>query len=104
MTAEQTEVVMDLMERGPSPTCYDDMKTAYRAAYTNHGWTNTEFAKVGPLTSDQRPSDLLRLIEQIIGRNIDGDEIAKGEFFYDGYLRSRNSLSNRKRTFLQSVS
>ena len=37
MTAEQTEVVMDLMERGPSPTCYDDMKTAYRAAYTNHG-------------------------------------------------------------------
>ena len=25
MTAEQTDVVMDLMERGPSPTCYDEV-------------------------------------------------------------------------------
>ena len=29
MTAEQSDVVMELMERGPSPTCYDNLKTAY---------------------------------------------------------------------------
>ena len=26
MTAKQSDVVMDLMERGPSPTCVDDLK------------------------------------------------------------------------------
>ena len=34
---------------------------------------------MGPLTSDQRPSDLLRLIERILGRDIDDDEIDKEE-------------------------
>ena len=32
--------------------------------------------KLGPLTSDQRPSELLR---RILGRDIDDDEIAKDE-------------------------
>ena len=29
ITTEQTDVVMDLMERVPSPTCSDDMKITY---------------------------------------------------------------------------
>ena len=81
MTAEQTDVVMDLMERGPSPTCYDDLKTAYIERRTPTTAERIQrLRKLGPLTSDQRPSDLLRLIERILWRNIYGDEIAKEEF------------------------
>ena len=79
MTAEQTEVVMDLMER--ALTCYDDLKTAYIERRTPTTVERIQrLRKLGPLTSDQRPSDLLRMIERILWRNIDGDEIAKEEF------------------------
>ena len=37
--------------------------------------------KLGPLT-DQRPSDLLRLMERILGRSIEGDEIGQEEFLH----------------------
>ena len=81
MAAEHSDVVMDLMERGPSPTCYDDLKTAYleRRTPTTAEQIQT-LRKLGPLTSDQRPSDLLRMIDRIFGRDIDDDEIAKEEF------------------------
>ena len=80
MTAEQSDVVMDLMERGPSPTCYDDLKTAYIERRTPTTAERIQrLLKLGPLTSDQRPSDLLRLIERILGRDIDDDEIANEE-------------------------
>ena len=81
MTAEQSDVVMDLMERGPSPTCYGDLNTAYieRSTPTTAA-RKQRLRKLGLLTSDQRPSDLLRLIERILGRDIDDDEIAKEEF------------------------
>ena len=65
MTAEQTDVVMDLMERGPSPTCYDDLKTAYIERRTPTTAERIQrLRKLAPLTSDQRPSDLLRLPAQ----------------------------------------
>ena len=81
MAAEQSDVVMDLMERGSSPTCYDDLKTAYIERRTPTTAERVQrLRKLGPLTSDQRPSDLLRLIERILGRDIDDDEIAKEEF------------------------
>ena len=35
--------------------------------------------QLGPLT-DQRPSDLLRQMERILGRSIEGDEIGQEEF------------------------
>ena len=70
MTAEQSDVVMDLMERGPSPTCRCRV----------HRPRLNEYRDCGLLTSDQRPSDLLRLIERILGRDIDDDEIAKEDF------------------------
>ena len=37
--------------------------------------------QLGPLT-DQRPSDLLRCMERILGRSIEGDEIGQEEFLY----------------------
>ena len=81
MTAEQSDEVMDLMERGPSATCYDDLKTAYIERRTPTTAERIQrLRKLGPLTSDQRPSDLLRLIERIFGRDIDDDEIAKDRF------------------------
>ena len=82
MTAEQSDVEMDLMERGPSPTCYDDLKTAYIERRTPTTAERIQrLRKLGPLTSEQRPSDLLRLIERILGRDIiDDDKIAKEEF------------------------
>ena len=81
MTAGQSDVVMDLMERGPSPTCYDDLKTAYIERRTPTTAERIQrLRKLGQLTSDQRPSDLLRLIERILGRDIYDDEIAKEEF------------------------
>ena len=80
MTAEQSDVVMDLMERGPSPTCYDDLKQAYVERRTPSTAERIQrLRKLGPIT-DQRPSDLLRLMERILGRSIEGDEIAKEEF------------------------
>ena len=65
MTAEKTDVVMDLMERGPSPTCYDDLKTAYIERRTPTTAERIQrLRKLAPLTSDQRSSDLLRLPAQ----------------------------------------
>ena len=81
LKTEQSDVVMDLMEMGPSPTCYDDLKTAYIERRTPTTAERIQrLRKLGPLTSDQRPSDLLWLIERILGRDIDDDEIAKEEF------------------------
>ena len=80
MTADQSDVIMDLMERGPSHNCYDELKRAYIERRTP---TTTErmqrLRKLGPLT-DQRPSDLLRQMERILGRSIEGDEIGREEF------------------------
>ena len=76
---EQSDVVMDLMERGPSPTCYDDLKQAYVERRTPSTAERIQRLRLGPIT-DQRPSDLLRLMERILGRSIEGDEIAKEEF------------------------
>ena len=80
MSAEQSDVVMDLLERGPTPTCYDDLKRAYIERRTPTTAERIQrLRKMGPL-ADQRPSALLRIMERILGRSIDGDEIAKEEF------------------------
>ena len=102
MTAEQTDVVIDLMERGTSPTCYDDLKTAYIERRTPTTAERIQrLRKLGPLTSDQRPSDLLRLIERILGRNIDDDEIAKEEFLRR--LPAQSQLIIRSQTDIFTV-
>ena len=80
MSAEQSDVVMDLMERGPSDNAYTDLKATYLERRTP---TTAERVQrlhaLGPL-GDQRPSDLLRMIERILGRTVQGDEIATEEF------------------------
>ena len=81
MSAEQSDVVMDLLERGPTPTCYDDLKPAYIERRTPTTAERVQrLRKLGPL-ADQRSSDLLRLMGRILGRSIEGDEIAKEEEF-----------------------
>ena len=81
MTADQSDVIMDLMERGPSHNCYDELKRAYIERRTPTTAERMQrLRKLGPLT-DQRPSDLLRQMERILGRSIEGDEIGREEFF-----------------------
>ena len=102
MTAEQSDVVMDLMERGPSPTCYDDLKTAYIERRTPTTAERIQrLRKFGPLTSDQRQSDLLRLIERIHLRDIDDDEIAKEDFLRG--LPAQTQLIVRSQTDIFTV-
>ena len=80
MTADQSDVVMDLMERGSSHNCYDELKRAYIERRTPTTAERVQrLRKLGPLT-DQRPSDLLRQMERILGRSIEGDEIGQEEF------------------------
>ena len=80
MTAAQSDVVMDLMERGPSHDCYDDLKRVYIERRTPTTAERMQrLRQLGPLT-DQRPSDLLRQMERILGRSIEGDEIGQEEF------------------------
>ena len=108
MAAEQSDVVMDLMEKGPSTTCYADLKTEYlKTAYIERRTPSTServqrLRKLGPLTSDKRPSDLLRLIERILGRAIDEDEIAKEEFLRR--LPAQTQLVVRAQTDIFTVS
>ena len=80
MSADQSDVVMDLMEKGPSDNAYAELKSTYLERRTP---TTAERVQrlhaLGPL-GDQRPSDLLRMIERILGRTVQGDEIATEEF------------------------
>ena len=80
MSAEQSDVVMDLMERCPPYKAYTDLKATYLERRTP---TTAERVQrlhaLGPL-GDQRPSDLLRMIESILGRTVQGDESATEEF------------------------
>ena len=80
MSAEQYDVVMDLMEKGPSDNAYAELKATYLERRTP---TTAERIQrlhaLGPL-GDQRPSDLLRMIERILGRTVQGDEIATEEY------------------------
>ena len=79
MSADQSDVVMDLMEKGPSDNAYAELKSTYLERRTP---TTAERVQrlhaLGPL-GDQRPSDLLRMIERILGRTVQGDEIATEE-------------------------
>ena len=80
MTADQSDVVMDLTVRGPSHDCYDDLKRVYIERRTPTTAERMQrLRQLGPLT-DQRPSDLLRQMERILGRSIEGDEIGQEEF------------------------
>ena len=80
MTTDQSDVIMDLMERGPSHNCYDELKRAYLERRTPTTAERMQrLRKLGPLT-DQRPSDLLRQKERILGRSVEGDEIGREEF------------------------
>ena len=80
MTADQSDVILDLMERGPSHNCYDELKWAYIERRTPTTAERMQrLRKLGPLT-DQRPSDLLRRMDCILGRSIEGDEIGQEEF------------------------
>ena len=80
MTADQSDVIMDLMERGSSHNCYDELKRAYIERRTPTTAERVQrLRKLGPLT-DQRPSDLLRQMERILGQSIEGDEIGQEQF------------------------
>ena len=70
MSVEQSDVVMDLMERGPT---YLERRTPTTAERVQR------LHALGPL-GDKRPSDLLRMIERILGRTVQGDEIATEDF------------------------
>ena len=81
MTVDQSDVVMDLMERGPSHNCYDDLKLAYIERRTPTTAERMQrLRQLGPLPTDQRPSDLLRQMERILGWSIEGDEIGQEDF------------------------
>ena len=80
MKADQSYVIMDLMERGPSHNCYDELKLAYIERRTPTTAERIQrLRQLGPLT-DQRQSDLQRRMERILGRSIEGDEIGREEF------------------------
>ena len=68
------------MEKGPSDNAYAELKSTYLERRTP---TTAERVQrlhaLGPL-GDQRPSNLLRMIERILGRTVQGDEIATEEF------------------------
>ena len=66
MSADQSDVVMDLMEKGPSDNAYAELKSTYleRRTPTTAERVQRLYA-LGPL-GDQRPSDLLRMIERIL--------------------------------------
>ena len=101
MTADQSEFVMDLMERKPSHNCYDDLKRVYIERRTPTTAERMQrLRQLGPLT-DQRPSDLLRQMERILGRSIEGDEIGQEEFLRR--LPAQTQLIVRSQTYLFTV-
>ena len=80
ISAEQSDVVMDLMEKGPSDNAYAELKATYLERRTPMTAERVQrLHALGPL-GDQRPSDPLRMIERILGRTVQGDEIATEEF------------------------
>ena len=101
MMADQSDVIKDLMERGPSHNCYDELKRAYIDRRTPTTAERMQrLRKLGPLT-DQRPSDLLRQTERILGRSIEGDEIGQEEFIRR--LPAQTQLIVRSQTDLFTV-
>ena len=102
MTADQSDVVMDLMVRGPSHDCYDDVKRVYIERRTPTTAERMQrLRQLGPLPTDQRPSDLLRQMERILGRSIEGDEIGQEEFLRR--LPGQTQLIVRSQTDLFTV-
>ena len=80
MSAEQSDVVIDLMLKGPTNNSYEELKATYLQRRTPTTAERVQRLRaLGPL-GDRRPSDLLRLIERILGRSIQGDDIATEEF------------------------
>ena len=101
MTADQSDVVMDLMERVPSHDCYNDLKRMYIERRTPTPAERMQRSRqLVPLT-DQRPSDLLRQMERILGRSIEGDKIGQGEFLRR--LPAQTQLIVRYQTYLFTV-
>ena len=100
MSSDQSDsdVVMDLMEKGPSDNAYAELKPTYLERRTP---TTAERVQrlhaLGPL-GDQRPYDLLRMIERILGRTVQGDKIATEEFL-TSFLNESNYSSVHKPTF-----
>ena len=90
MSTEQSDVVTDLMEKGPSPNCYNELKAAYIERRTpSIADREQRLRTLGPLT-DQRPTDLLRLKERITGRSLQGDDNrVTGEFIRRLLMQTR---------------
>ena len=80
MSADQSDVVMGLMEKRLSDHACAELKATYLERRTP---TTAErvhrLHALGPL-GDQLPSDLLCMIERIPGGTVQGDEIATEEF------------------------
>ena len=92
---------MDLMERGPYHDCYDDLKRVYIERRTPTTAERMQrLRQLGQLT-DQRPSDLLRQMERILGQSIEGDEIGQEEFLRR--LPAQTQLIVRSQTYLFTV-
>ena len=68
------------MLKGPTNNSYEELKATYLQRRTPTTAERVQRLRaLGPL-GDRRPSDLLRLIERILGRSIQGDDIATEEF------------------------
>ena len=80
MSAEQSDVVKDLMEKGLSDNAYAELKATYLERRTPT--TAERVQRLHALVSlgYQRPSGLLHLVDRILGRTIQGDEISTEEF------------------------
>ena len=73
ISADQSDVVMDLMGKCPSDNAYAELKSTYLERRTPTTAVRVQrLHALGPL-GDQRPSDLLRMIKRILGRYIQGD-------------------------------
>ena len=101
MSAEQSDVVMDLMEKGPFPNCYNELKAAYIERRTPSTAERVQRLRALGPQPDQRPSDLLRLMERILGRSLQGDQIATEEFL--SKLPAQTQLIVRAQTDLFTV-
>ena len=80
MSAEQSDVVMDPMEKGPLDKAYADLKATYLERRTPTTAERVQRLHALGHLGIQRPSDRLRMIERILGRTVQGDEIATEEF------------------------
>ena len=66
--------------RPPSPNAYDKVKATFLERRSPSTSQRVQRLRALGTLADQKPFDMLRLIERILGRSIEGDVIATEEF------------------------